>query len=131
VKILPTETLSMLSGLNEKNLPELASIETPVTTRAPGGVTTTGWLVTRTSPCRVSPAGGTSEERLLADQLREVATFVVVFPASFSVKPDERIVVTGATAKVPWTKRLAVIGMTGPRTNEVMRKVLCSNVEFA
>ena len=130
--LFPASTLDHLRAMNEANLPHTCQRYRNTSGYGPGGVVTAGWAAHEAPvECRATPSGVTAAERSRADQVEGVATYTVVFPAGTDVLEADRLVVTGQDPDgSAWELRLEVLGVAGPRANEVMRKAACEVGRF-
>ncbi len=129
MQIARPSSLATLRRINERNLPSQAVVLAPTITDGPGGTSTTAWNPAGNPwPCRLSAISGSGEEIALAEQLRAVPAFVVVFAAGAPVDTAQRLKVFGETLGVPWSRTLDVVGVAAPKSVESMRKVYVTAV---
>jgi hypothetical protein len=122
--------VATLQRLNEASLRDVAEVLLPVVADLPGGGTRTTWTSVMSLPCRYAAVGNTGPERVLADQLgADAPVGVAVFAAGAVIDPRARLRISGITPDGgPWTKTVAVGGSTGPKSAEVLRKVVVVEV---
>lgn len=97
----------------------VATILAPVLTRGPGAVTTTTYMSTLTDiPCRLSQM--TMDEQVLeAEQLRNLAKWLVVLPVGTVVPDASQIMVSGTDGSgTAFTITLRVVGRSPVRSNQ-------------
>lgn len=111
--------------LNDANLPHTCTVELPVTTKGPGGMSTTAWVAQRVLPCRYTDPSGSATEQIVADRADVRLQATVVFEAGAVVEPTARLLVTGLEPDgvTPFGKTLGVVRVDGPRANEIRRMV--------
>lgn len=97
----------------------LATIQSPVNTRGAGAVTITTYVNTEVNvPCRLSQAS-MNEQVLEAEQLRNLAKWLVVLPVGTTIPDGSQLIVTGKDgAGVPFTLTLRVVGRSPVRSNQ-------------
>ena len=124
VSFLPPDTLAALRAVSDQALDALADVYRPTTSRGTGAVSTVAYPATADPtgiPCRLSPAGA-PQEQLTADAVRLDARVVLVFPANADVETNDRLVVTGTMAGVPYTATIRLDGVSVPRSNAIATK---------
>lgn len=127
MKITRPSSLATLRRINKHNLESTAVVLAEASTAGPGGTSTGAWnTVGDLLPCRLTSLSGKGEEIAIAEQLRAVPDFLVVFEAGAAIDTAKRITVTGETRGVPWSKTLDVVGVAAPLTFESARKVYCT-----
>lgn len=132
MRMFSEATKARLQALNEDNLPHVAKILRHTITRQPGGVEEEGWEDgPQGIPCRLSaPPNLRSSETDAGGRTRVLNPWTVILPISHpetnSIKESDRIEVKDP--EEGWMRTMEVGGISGPRSNEVMRKVFCNEV---
>jgi hypothetical protein len=128
--LFTTDDLLELRSLSEDSLPHECMIARSVRVRSAGArIQETFAPVAVGVPCRVSQGAVVQAAIVAAEQLQALGRWVVVFPLATDVREGDRLTCTGESAEGdPWTRVLSVIAPTGPRTYEVMRKVIAMDV---
>jgi hypothetical protein len=119
-------TLAALRVLNEENLPftvqlsTLAQVQNEETAEFYDV-----WIPEPAQPCRLAPAsaGGTN---LRADQPSAAGDWALVLKVGSAVVAGQQALVRGQG----WQRLLQVERVVGPRANEMMTKVFCTDVEL-
>lgn len=123
-------TLAKFRQLNLDNLPHTALIQVAVTTPGAGGrEEITSHTTLYEKPCRLSLAGTSERERLVAGGIAAQTAYVVAFEAGVNIQLEHRLMVTGVTitplGEVAFAHTLQVV-MIDPqdRAGEFLRKVV-------
>ncbi len=114
------ELAELRSTLEAELLAGTAVIQRKTNTRDSSGGWSEAWAAVGTVACRVSPMDLPATERLIADRLTLTAPWSITVPALTDVTVQDRLVVDSHTYEV--TRVL------GPRTEELLRRVYCSEV---
>jgi head-tail adaptor len=114
-----TDLDAMRSTLDE-SLPDTAQVGRQALVSDDAGGFSESWSVVATVACRVSPGGLLPQERAVAERMGVVSSWVVTLPALTDVRAADRLVVG--------TRTFEVVAPLGPRSYEVSRRVVCSEV---
>lgn len=126
--LFPQSALDAMAAESERNLPFNCDVQAPGTgVDARGAPTENVYASVFTTKCRTAPVTQPTEG-VSADVLQSVSVFLVVFPRGTDVRENHRLVVTGTIAGIPFTQTLDVIGVRGPRANEVQRSVVAKEL---
>jgi head-tail adaptor len=112
------EITTMRSTLNT-SLPDTAQVQRRTLTPDGAGGFTESWSTVATVACRLSPAGRSPEERVIAERLTATSTWTLTVPALTDVQTADRVVVGSRTFEV--AAALA-------RSSEISRRVICVEV---
>lgn len=130
MQIASTLTLAKFRQLHRANLPHTALVQIPAKTPEPGGSEIiTGHTTLYTLPCRLSLAGTSERERLVAGGIAAQTAYVVAFEAGSNIQLEHRLIVTGVThtplGEVAFSHTLQIV-MIDPqdRAGEFLRKVV-------
>lgn len=130
VEFFDDQTLSEMRELSEGSLPHLADVLIHGTTREAGGVEKVAYTDGPVGvPCRLStPSSLRDAERDTGGRVRVIQPWLVVLPlsdaATATLKEKDRLRIRGEG----WERILNIESIGGPFTNEIMRKVYCSEV---
>lgn len=113
--------LAEFRRMSEAAMDCLATIQTASTVRGPGGTSVPKYTDRLVNvPCRLSAVPGVSTQILTADQLHNVAKWLVVLPVGTVVNDSDQIVVTGTDgAGQPFSLTLRTVGHSPVRSNQV------------
>ena len=117
--MLSAAELASLRATVEASLPDTAAIHRPNRVSDGQGEYKEGTPATiavATVKCRVSPAGKSAEERIIADRLGQAMAWAITVPPETDVKRTDRVIVNGRTFEVAQ--------ILGPRSYEVSRRVV-------
>jgi hypothetical protein len=104
------------------NMPDLATLAAPVTTKAHGVSTTTYPVITGTARCRL--AQPTAAERIAAEREGEVVDAILRLPPETIIGHSWRVTVSGVyPLGGAWAESYDVVGVDAPQTNEIERRV--------
>lgn len=117
-------TLAGLRSVAAGFLPDVCTVQRPGTavSDGAGGWTTPYTDVLVAAPCRISPAGG-GDEALFAGRVVGQTDWIVTLAATTDIRLSDRLVVTVTDQSS--TRTFEVVGVAGPRSYEVARRVAC------
>lgn len=119
--MVSTAQLASLRTVANRELLDRCVIEQPVKTRDDSGGTSTAWqTVASNVPCRLTAAQLTPEEQVIAEQISAITAWRIALPAGTAVESKYRIIIGG--------RIFEVAAALGPRTDEVLRRVLAQEV---
>lgn len=81
-------------------MPETVTVRRKTDTQDPTGGTTTTWADTVTVSGRIDPAGGTPEERVIADRIQATTPYTVTVPHGTDVFATDQLTIDGETYEV-------------------------------
>jgi hypothetical protein len=117
--------LAEMRAHNVASLPDRCVILEEVIIDAPGGRETSSWVpVFANVPCRLSTSGAAAET-MTAEQLQSIGRWVLVLPVGTAIHEKHHVTVTLRDGS---TRDLNVISVGGPKTYEIERKVMCSDL---
>lgn len=99
--------IDTLRGVAEQFLPESAQVQRPTDT-ATGDGTSQSWSTIATVAARLSPAGNTAQEQVIAQQIQAGSAWRITLPHGTDVTARDRIVIAGRT--------FHVAGVLGPKS---------------
>lgn len=116
--VIPSSIFDPLRALVAATSPDVFTIvRTPLVADGMGG-STPGTPTTTTGNCRVAPLGqNTPQEREYAERFTGETLWTITLPAGTDVTNQDQITVGALTYEV--------IGVLGPRSYEVRRRVIC------
>ena len=117
--MLNARELASIRAEAERLLPDTCEIQRATRTTGGDGETVETWSTIATAACRVSPGRGPIEQEIGA-RLTSVNFWIVALPVPTDVRADDRVLVGSRTFEV--------VGVMGPRTNEISRRVACVEV---
>lgn len=118
--MISASVLTALRTTVEASLPDSCTIRRNTQTSDGAGGMTDSWANLATVACRVSPSGRAPEERVIAERIGSVGLWTVTLPALTEVTAKDRLLI-GA-------RQLEVIAVLAPRSWELCRRVVCSEV---
>lgn len=118
--IPPDELARLRADVEALTLPETVQVFRKTLTRDNEGGWTETWPVVATCPGALSPSGLTPQEREIAARIGAPLTWNVRVPVSSDIRPTDRVAVLGHL--------LNVVAVLGPRTLEITRKLICTEV---
>jgi len=126
--MLSADEMAQFRATQELTMTDSAEIQRPTVALDGMGGTTKTWVAIGTIKCRIavnvgalsSTGGANSLSGTLAGQIVEKAPWRVTFPALTDVRTSDRLVVG--------SKRLEVVGISGPSTYETARISICVDV---
>lgn len=98
--MLTDTELTDMQTIAESALPDTATIQRKTRTADSIGGATVVWANLATVACRFTPAGGSPQERLIAQRLSPRSVFRITLPAETDVRAADRIVIDGQTYDV-------------------------------
>ena len=115
--MLSATELGAMRAAVEASLPDMCEVQRVTLAAGSYGEQTESWKSIATVACRVAPAGGLPQERVMAERLGNVSTWTVTLPALTDVRVGDRLLVG--------TRTFAVAGVLA-RSEEIVRRVVCS-----
>jgi len=119
--LTPTELVAMRTCATAA-LPDSATVwrEDVAEGAAGGALPGTPYQVGNAVACRVAPAGGSPQARLLAEQVVGVQAWAITLPAGTDVRRSDQVRVGSRT--------FVVVGVLAPGSFETARRVVASEV---
>lgn len=118
--MISTAALAAMRTALEASLPDSATIRRNTQTSDSAGGKTDSWADLATVACRVSPSGRAPEERVIAERIGSVGLWTVTLPALTGITARDRLLIG--------TRTLEVVALLAPRSWELCRRVVCSEV---
>lgn len=123
--MLSTEALTGLRDIASRALPDTAQIQRPTETTDARGNTTDAFAPASTVACRVSRAGNTADERILAERVTGRSAFTVYLPYDADVRETDRIAVSSSDPSFS-AQTYEVVGVLSPTTWMVHVRAVCA-----
>lgn len=119
--MLSSAELAGLRTTLDQSLPDTAQVlRLGTVSDGMGGNTGTWANYGSAVACRVSPAGNSPSERVLADRVQGRQLWVVTLPATTDIGTQDRLAVG--------TRTFEVMGTSAPRSYELQRRLFCVEV---
>jgi len=115
--IVSSGTLARLRKNAEATFDKTATIATPTMTKGGTGGRKAGAPTTTTASCLLAPIGRTPEERSIAARLVSESLWTISFAALTAIDAATSITIDNVTYEV--------VGILGPESYEVTRRVVC------
>lgn len=125
--VLPDLALGALRRMDEMGLTHRGFRAIPVIVRSPGGrETTTYTYATESVPARLNPLA--LDSPLRADQPSAARKWQLSLKSGTVTSPGDRWRVEGETNGAAWTRTVSVDEVLFPRSHELRRRALCTDV---
>lgn len=128
VPVLSALALAPLRAVDEAGLTHRVILESASAVRQAGGKIVTTWVTEPEQACRLNPLG--LDSRLRAEQPSSARKWTLALRSGSTVVPGQRALVSGTTNGQAWQRLLTVDDVEFPRSDELRRVCLCSDVEI-
>ena len=124
--LLPMQAIAALQVMDDAGMIHEAQRRTTTRVRAAGGVYTDTLVLSDAVPARLNPLA--TDDPMRNDQPASSRVYWLSLPAGTAVRAGDTWIVTGPDGEDDWTRTVLVQSVEFPRSEEVRRKALVTDV---